>query len=457
MADRGPVHSNEDHLVNALASGARSESSQPTSERDITNLEISSFADSGQAPAERTDTRAWRRTITVSRKTIGDADAEAFRREWLEAELSASDRQRLAQGLHLAVPAHFEVHPYHSSQRVACSNNCQHCTKRDDRRDLRRLGIEGINREPLLKLISSLATRGVPELVISGNSTEPLLYPWIDEVIQAAKQGGMRVTLYSNFHYGHRLLPVAHVLDEGDAIRISLDAGSAEAYTKVHQPLSIVKDAYRTVRQNIAVLNERREEYGKHFSINIAFLMTKLNFNPYDIDRLVYWGLQHRLNMIRFTVPLVPEIGNDDFPQKEQLTPVQTEFARSFLRELQDKYPGASDLIKIMDDDPELPAKDFKNCHHWKAVAVLGATGRFFPCTSVSLASQRESSGAGNVNDPNFDFWQFWDTMAGKWDGLNAQACASGRNADCTRYEYLMNQQIERLKVEGPDCTGKVR
>ena len=80
--------------------------------------------------------------------------------------------------------------------------------------------------------VGHLGKKGTQGVLLSGNSTEPLLYPRIDEVIRAIKNGGsdsassMFMRLYSNFYYGEKVEAVADVLNQDDYVRVSLDAGS---------------------------------------------------------------------------------------------------------------------------------------------------------------------------------------------------------------------------------------
>lgn len=380
-------------------------------------------------------------SISARDRSIGLND-DVDRSSWFLKALEPEDRIRLAQGLALRVPLHLEVHPYHFSQEAPCSNLCQHCTKGDDRADLRRLKLTGIEPERLKSLIMSLAGSGIGGVVLSGNSTEPMLYPWIEDTIRTIKEANLRFRLYSNFHYGSKIVPLASILGKRDVIRVSLDAASSEAYDAVHHP--IIKEAFPRILKNIEMLADERAKCGTEFSIGIAFLLTRLNSNEADIAALVDWARAKRVDWIRFTVPLLPLIGNDSFDAAQQLSVSEVDSLRSFLNGIKEKYPDYAENILVMNDDPDLPEKPFRFCHHWKAVAMLGATGRFFPCTSMSLARLKDELGLGNVNDPQFDFWKFWND-AEKWSCLQAQICAAGVSGDCTRYEYAVNEQIENL------------
>jgi wyosine [tRNA(Phe)-imidazoG37] synthetase (radical SAM superfamily) len=150
-----------------------------------------------------------------------------------------------------------EVHPYYESQSLCCTNDCRHCTRREDRGDLRDRGIQGIGPDRLIRFIQSLTDRGVHDVVLSGNSMEPLLYPAVADVVRTVKDIGLEISVLTNFHWGERLLEVVPRLGTGDLARISLDAATATTYDRVHSPL--IRQAFDKTMSNIkALVQERR-------------------------------------------------------------------------------------------------------------------------------------------------------------------------------------------------------
>ena len=73
----------------------------------------------------------------------------------------------------------------------ACNMKCKHCMNGSGKN-----AKEGLKKEDILKLIDELYENKTEEIYISGG--EPLLYPYIDEVILHANSLGIKVTLATN-------------------------------------------------------------------------------------------------------------------------------------------------------------------------------------------------------------------------------------------------------------------
>lgn len=374
---------------------------------------------------------------------ISSSETMGSREGWFNKLTSKEQRVHIANGLSLETPFRVEVHPYHISQKSPCNNNCVWCTKGDEKNKLKEEKIEGIKLENLLKFIEVIGAMGVTDMAISGNSTEPLMYEGIAEVLKKIKEEGMNFRLFSNFYYGERIKEVIPKLQAGDVIRVSLDAASSDSYNKTHVPLD--PKAYDKILDNLKDVSQERDRAGVKFSLHITFLLTKTNFVQEEIGEFIKWALENKIDTIRFSVPLKPEVGNDKFDEKMQLTNKEIEEARKFLMDMQKKYPKYSKNIIITTELPEQAEKTFKQCHHWKMIAVLGATGKFFPCTSVSLVEGIASLGREDINASDFNFIEFWNDTE-KWKDLDPQSCLNNKCADCTRWEFIVNQRIDAIR-----------
>ena len=362
------------------------------------------------------------------------------RLEWFCRLATAEQRRRAVTGP-LPAPLTVEIHPYiYRHGLLPCSNDCGHCTRRDDRADLQYRRVPGIDPVKLISFIGGLAGRGVRNFVISGNSTEPTCYPALPSVIRAVKDAGLALSVFTNFHRGDRVIEAADCLAAQDVVRVSLDAGGPRSYERVHRPR--FRHAFETVMGNIAQLVQERRRLGRHFRVEISFVVTRANWVSTEVRSLVRRASELEVNRVRFTRLLVPQIGNDLFDRSQIPGAAQATEAAALLRELQAETAGSTCEVQVLDEAPQQPHKPFARCHHWKVVAVLGACGRFFPCTSVSLVRLMNRLGRGDINAPDFDFWEFWSD-ADKWSGLR-QGCGG---AECTRFEFAVNEELDRLAV----------
>lgn len=363
------------------------------------------------------------------------------RRGWFYGLTTAEQRRHAARVGPLPAPVILEVHPYRRGQELPCNNDCGHCTRREDRYELGRQGVQGIDPERLLSLIESLRGRGVQRVVLSGNSTEPTQYPEIAEVVRTVKDVGLKLSLFSNYYGADRLLEVASLLAKDDVVRVSLDAGKPQTYNRVHRPL--FANAFRQIMTNIENLVQQKRQHRREFCIEISYIITRANCAGEELVNLVNWGREHGVDRVRFSHMLCPRIGNDAFDHSQVLNEQETARVMTLLRELKAESADSSCEIQILDDEPEQAHKPFGKCHHWKLIAMLGACGKFFPCTSVSLVRLMRL-GRGDVNSRDFNFWQWWAEPQ-KWSNLRPQTCAAGQPAECTRFEFIVNKEIDQL------------
>jgi len=362
---------------------------------------------------------------------------------WRKLFRATSDLQRLIDGLPARKAVYLEVHPYHHSQDMLCTNDCIWCTRGDERKALTSLKVPGIDPDHLILLIQKIRTEIHQGILLSGNCTEPLLYPRIDEVVHAVKITGLRLRVYSNFYYGDRFLPAVRFLDKRDYLRVSIDGFNDKAYRTTHRPR--FSDAFAKTVRNLEAICSERDSAGHHFQIGLTWLLTRSNSNLKDIRNAVQWGEAHRIQSIRFRVPVTPLIGKEDFCAADSL--LVNEELHALGMEVQTLQRRFREIKLQLVEEPSIqPTKPFSNCHYFRIMSVLGATGRFFPCTSVSLATAMSELGCGDVNEDGFDYSKARHAFAGQWSKLDPKRCCGGDASECTRFEYLVNDWLHRLR-----------
>jgi MoaA/NifB/PqqE/SkfB family radical SAM enzyme len=107
-----------------------------------------------------------------------------------------------------------------------CNNKCSHCFFGTNEK----LNPIFLEKSIAISLIRELADHGVKGVEFSGGG-EPTTHPDICEIIEYATSLSMSVGLITN---GLLLDKISHVANKMNFIRISLDAGTKSAYTKVH-------------------------------------------------------------------------------------------------------------------------------------------------------------------------------------------------------------------------------
>ena len=81
-----------------------------------------------------------------------------------------------------------------------------------------------------------MAKRGLKSVILIGGG-EPTIYPGFVDMVRFLKKLGLQVAIVSNGSSNDRILRVMDVLEKGDWVRLSLDAGSNETFRRMHKPI----------------------------------------------------------------------------------------------------------------------------------------------------------------------------------------------------------------------------
>ncbi len=121
-------------------------------------------------------------------------------------------------------PVTFEIDPTN-----ACNHDCVWCVDQTHRE----IHKGHLKKDVLFRVIDEAAAMGVRSIVLKGGG-EPLIYPWIDELLRHIHAAGLPVGIITN---GEGILKNLDVIRETCSwLRVSVDAGSAETHATVHQP-----------------------------------------------------------------------------------------------------------------------------------------------------------------------------------------------------------------------------
>jgi len=335
------------------------------------------------------------------------------------------------------LPLQIEIHPYHHTQEVGCNNNCVWCTRLRDKYLLKQKNEQGIDPDRLISFITSLKGKKISRIVLSGNSTEPLLYPGIRDVIKSIKRAGMTFKLFTNFRDGEKVIDVLiSEATNNDLVRISLDAFSEKSYQKTHRPTKRTK-AFYEIRRNIENLLEEKRSEKSPLAVEVVHLLTIENSSERELHALLEWGYEVGVRRIRFSLPLIPTLSNRQIRFCRTDVDVTTGRLNKAIKKFRKNAQTSNMEIQIRGDNVHEEKKGFSVCAHWKVVAVLGARGKFWPCTSTSIFEYMHL-GRGDINDRAFDFCEFWHDLQ-EWN-IDVLACP-----DCTRFEYDVNRTVDEL------------
>lgn len=114
---------------------------------------------------------------------------------------------------------------------TTCNYACTHCIDWDALNLPQRH-----DHEKLLQSLRELTARGLKSVIILGGG-EPTLYPGFHDVVRVMKEElRLQVAVVTNGSRNEHIAEIAHLFEEGDWVRLSLDAGSNEVFDAMHCP-----------------------------------------------------------------------------------------------------------------------------------------------------------------------------------------------------------------------------
>jgi len=145
-----------------------------------------------------------------------------------------------------------------------CNHNCVFCANKKIKRDKKQ-----IDESFLYHILNEAFDSGIQEVGFNMGG-EPLVCSNFVEYVKVAKDIGYSyVFLTTN---GSLATPdlLKNIVDAGlDSIKISINAGSREAYKAIHG-----KDDFDKVIENLKFCNDYRKESGKKYNIFVSFVVT---------------------------------------------------------------------------------------------------------------------------------------------------------------------------------------
>lgn len=117
----------------------------------------------------------------------------------------------------------------------ACNFACPHCVDSTIINTARTLEFETIRGS-----IETMADQGLLSVILIGGG-EPTLHKDFEKIVRILKERRMQVGIVTNGSKLQKVARVADLLEEGDWVRLSLDAGHEETFAQSHRPRGNVK------------------------------------------------------------------------------------------------------------------------------------------------------------------------------------------------------------------------
>ncbi len=175
--------------------------------------------------------------------------------KWLSAENNWENQKGI-------YPVYVEISPV-----GACNHRCTFCA-------VDYIGYRNIRWETeLLKnRLSEMAKLGIKSIMFAGEG-EPLFHKDLDQIVEHSNKVGIDCSITTNFVYLNEK-NVLKILKNTSWIKVSLNAGTAETYSKIHRTK---EEDFHTVLNNLELAVKTRKEHNLECTIGAQLLLLPEN------------------------------------------------------------------------------------------------------------------------------------------------------------------------------------
>ena len=288
-----------------------------------------------------------------------------------------------------------EVQKVKSGERIApiyvrikptnkCNQNCYYCHYKNPYLDLNQYNsTDEINREKMLEIIEDFKNIGVKAITFSGGG-EPLLYPYIEETMEAVLKAGIDLSIITN---GSLLKEKkAELLSNAKWVRISLESGCAETYSKIR---GVREEAFDELCQNIKIFAKIKNQ---ECELGINYVV-----GPENYKEVYYTGKLMRelgANHIKYTALMNNYAEELHKPFKEDVI--------NQIHKLIDENNGIFKVINLYENDfisNAVFGRNYNVCTIKDYVTVIAANSKIYYCHDKAYLDAGE---VGDISQKSF-------------------------------------------------------
>lgn len=282
-----------------------------------------------------------------------------------------------------------------------CNQNCYYCHYKNPYLELDQYKPnDEIPREKMLEIISDFGEIGVKAVTFSGGG-EPLLYPYIEETMEAILRMGIDLSIITNgtLLTGRK----AELLSNAKWVRISLESGCAETYSKIR---GVNEDSFQILSENIKEFSKMKNA---NCELGINFVIGPENYKEvYRSGKLMQkLGADH----IKFTALM----GNN----AEMIHAPFKKLVIEQIHRLIDENETGFKIINLYESDFESNAifgRNYDFCGIKDFVTVIAANSKIYFCHDKAYLSQGE---VGDISQNSFKKMWFSEETAQKLRRFN--------------------------------------
>lgn len=311
-----------------------------------------------------------------------------------------------------------------------CNQNCYYCHYKNPYLKLDQYNpADEINREKMLEIIQDFKDIGVKAVTFSGGG-EPLLYPYIEETMEAVLNAGIDLSIITN---GSLLTgKTAELLSQAKWVRISLESGCSETYSKIR---GVKEDTFHELCENIKSFAKIKS---KDCELGVNHVIGPNNYREvYQAGKLMWeLGCDH----IKYTALMSNDAEKMHAPFKKEVI----EQIHKLIEENTEDFK----IINLYESDFDSNAvfgRNYDYCAIKDYVTVIAANSKIYYCHDKAYLSAGE---IGDISQKSFkDVW-FSEETTRKFEMFDPQEICKhhcvydDRNELLNRFYSLDEQHI---------------
>lgn len=284
-----------------------------------------------------------------------------------------------------------------------CNQNCSYCHYKNPYLKLDQYHPQDeISREKMLEIIQDFKDIGVKAVTFSGGG-EPLLYPYIEETMDTVLRAGIDLSIITN---GSILTgKKAELLFRAKWVRISLESGCAETYSKIR---GVREEAFDILCENIKKFAGMKDT---DCELGINFVIGPHNYREvYQAGKLMQ---ELGCNHIKYTAMMSSNAKRVHAPFKKEVI--------AQIHKLFEENTGSFKVINLYESDFDSNAvfgRNYDHCAVKDFVTVIAANSKIYYCHDKAYLSEGE---VGDISQKSFkDVW-FSDETMRKFKSFNPE------------------------------------
>jgi MoaA/NifB/PqqE/SkfB family radical SAM enzyme len=285
-----------------------------------------------------------------------------------------------------------------------------------------------ISAEKAIEILNDCAAMGVRAIQFTGGG-EPTVHPQHIELFELTSTLGMSWSLVTN---GIKLLPKhTETFLKASWIRVSLDAGSAEAYASIREAREVDFDK---VLANVTSLCEARER-DSQLIVGVGYVVTPDNFH--EVVQAAKLVRETGADNLRVSAMFSPENEN-------MLTPEQWEIAENSCKLAEDEQTESFQVFNRFEArraDLVQHNPDYETCGYQHFTTYIGGDLNVYRCCNTSYNTRGL---LGSLEDQRFKHLWYSQEVRDQLNNFNARGC------DKCQFNGI-NRFINYLAADRPD------